>query len=123
MFETNRDYIPDSVEEFCQACFSGCLDPFRVTFGEASSLMVICSEVFFKCGLREIRIPDQVENLCDKCFYACKNLSCVTFGDLSSLKRIGRGCFRYSDSFTLPYHQASIPLAVLPFLNVLPAIW
>ena len=74
-------------------------------------MVVICSEVFFKCGLREIRIPDQVtENLCDKCFYACKNLSRVTFGDSSSLKRIGRGCFRYSDLIHtfLPSSVASV---------------
>lgn len=66
--------------------------------------------MFFKCGLREIRIPDQVENLCDKCFYACKNLSRVTFGDSSSLKRTGRGCFRYSDLIHtfLPSSVASV---------------
>ena len=43
--------IPDSVEELCDGCFSGCTSLSRVTFGDSSSLKLIGKKAFSKSSV------------------------------------------------------------------------
>ena len=95
--EVEEVAIPDSVEELCDRCFSGCISLSRIRFGELSSLKRIGVKAFFGTGLKEIHIPDGVEELCDKCFSLSENLLRITFGESSTLKRIGCKTFYSSD--------------------------
>ena len=50
-------HIPDSVEEICDCCFSGCQSSLRVTFGESSALKRVHSKAFPESVLKRISLP------------------------------------------------------------------
>ena len=60
-------HIPNSVEELCGLCFSGCKSLSGVTFGESSSLRRIGELAFLGSGVCEIHAPDSIERLLRDC--------------------------------------------------------
>ena len=107
-------FVPDSVREIGDRCFSGCRSLRRVVFGPSSRLERIGVEAFswdpqlrylgmedrgtsLGCPLRKIFIPESVRELGDRCFSGCSSLRRVTFGFGACLERIGSGVFSWGE--------------------------
>jgi hypothetical protein len=87
--------------------FSQCPLLHHMDFGEGSKLHELAPCVFFKSGLRSIRIPSTCEKIGENCFYECVYLTEMYFDGGSHLKEIGRQAF-----FKCGFKSIRIPLSV-----------
>ena len=87
-------YIPDSVYEICERCFSHCSNLRSVRFGSFPQIQRIGDSAFSETAIEEFDVPDSVCEIGSMCFAWCKDLRSVRFGPASQLERIGCRAFR-----------------------------
>ena len=97
-------YIPDSVVEIDESCFSGCKNLSWVTFGASCELENICGLAFCGTRIESLSIPDGVVEIGPLCFFWCENLRSVIFGASFKLERICHQAFCGAgiESFSIP---------------------